>query len=474
MLHADLAPLVLELARWGVQDARRLCWMDPLPAGHMAQARVLLQRLGALDARGAVTAHGRVIARLGMHPRLAHMLLCSHELGYARLGCELAVLLSETDPLRGGDCDMQLRVEWLRGADIGRVSGGARRASLRALVSRSYRQLGVTSADRDDAGDLGLCGVLLAFAYPDRIAQRRSGGDNRFLLSNGRGARFAQAEPLAAESLIVAAHLKGEREACIYLAAALDIGQLLEFHADLISEQTLVAWDSREQAVQARSRQCLGKLILDDRPLLHPDHSAVQHAMLEGIRQCGLDCLPWNDDLRQLQARVNFLHRLEAGQWPDLSAQALLDRLDDWLFAFLPGVTRLAQLKRLDLRAALLVQLDREQQQRLDRQAPSQLPVPSGSRIRLDYTGPVPVLAVRLQEMFGLAETPCVAAGRVPVLLQLLSPAQRPVQVTQDLAGFWHSSYRAVKKELQGRYPRHYWPDNPLQAQATARAKPRK
>jgi len=472
VLHADLAPLILELALWGVQDCRQLRWLDIPPAGHVAQARALLQRLGALDARGVITAHGRAIAQLGVHPRLAHMMIRSGELGYARLGCELAALLSEADPLRGDDSDIRLRVEWLRGIEVGKAVV-AQRAPLRTLATQWCRQLGVRD-DGDDPGNLTLCGALLAFAYPDRIAQRRHGGDNRFLLSNGRGARFRQAEPLAAEAMLVAAHLDGEREARIFLAAALHLDQVLEFHAALISERKFVAWDAGEQAVQARSQRCLGELIIDDRPLAKPDGVAVQRAMLEGIRQCGLDCLPWDEPLRQLQARINFLHRLESDRWPDFSGPALLATINDWLLPFLNGVTRLTQLKRLDLRAALLAQLNWERQQQLDKLAPVQLQVPSGSRIRLDYTGPTPVLAVRLQEMFGLADTPRLAAGRVPVLLHLLSPAQRPVQVTQDLATFWQGSYREVKKELQGRYPKHYWPDDPLKARATSRVKAHK
>ncbi len=472
ILHADLAPLVLELALWGVPDCRQLRWLDNPPAGHVAQARALLQRLDAIDARGAITAHGRTIARLGVHPRLAHMMIRGSEQGYVQLACELAALLSEPDPLRGEDSDLRLRVEWLRGADLGRHAV-ARRAPLRTMATQWCRQLGAR-CDRNDRDDLALCGVLLAFAYPDRIAQRRPGRDNRFLLSNGRGARFRQAEPLAAEAMIVAAHLDGEREARIFLAAALHTEQLLAFHADLIEETSFVSWDTGEQAVQARLQQRLGELVLDDRPLADPDGSAVQRAMLDGIRRNGLDCLPWDDRLRQLQARVSFLHRLDPDDWPDFSTPALLAGIEDWLLPFLNGITRLTQLKRLDLRAALLAKLGWGQQQQLERLAPAQLQVPSGSRIRLDYTGPTPVLAVRLQEMFGLADTPRLAEGRVPVLLHLLSPARRPVQVTQDLGAFWQGSYREVKKELQGRYPKHHWPDDPLEAQPTARTKPRK
>lgn len=472
ILQADLAPLVLELANWGVSDCGRLRWLDQPPAAHVAQAQSLLQRLQAIDARGVITEHGRALTGLGAHPRLAHMMIKGRQLGYARLACELAALLSEADPLRGDDSDMQLRVEWLRNSDAAKSPHSAKRATVHALATRWRAQLGKDDAP-DNSNDLALCGALLAFAYPDRIAQRRSGQDNRFLLSNGRGACFRQAEPLAAADLIVAAHLDGAQEARIFLAAALSIEQLFDFHAGLISEVAFVAWDDREQCVQARSQQRLGELLLRDRPLRDPDTEAMQSAMLDGIRRQGLDCLPWDEGARALQARVNFLRVLDATGWPDMSADRLLQHSATWLGPFLRGMTRLAHLKRLDLRAALLAMLDWQQQQQLDKLAPTHIRVPSGSSIRVEYSGPTPVLAVRLQEMFGLAETPRVVAGRVPVLLHLLSPAQRPVQVTQDLAAFWAGSYQQVKKEMKGRYPKHHWPDDPMQALPTARAKPR-
>ncbi len=473
VLQADLAPLVLELAHWGVSDCSQLRWLDQPPGAHVAQAQSLLKGLEAIDARDAITQHGRALTELGAHPRLAHMMLRGRQLGYGRLACELAALLSEADPLRSDDSDIQSRVEWLRERDPAKSPVSAKRGALRALVKQWRAQLGVGDAPGDDS-DLAFCGALLAFAYPDRIAQRRSGRDQRFLLSNGRGACFPQAEPLAAADLIVAAHLDGEQEARIFLAAALRSEHLFDIHAGLISETAFIDWDDKEQCVQARSQQRLGELLLADRPLRDPDNGAVQWAMLEGIRRRGLDCLPWDEVTRALQARVSFLHGLDAAGWPDFSTDALLRRSETWLWPFLRGMTRLAHLKRVDLRGALLAMLDWQQQQQLDRLAPTHIRVPSGSSIRVDYSGPTPVLAVRLQEMFGLATTPHVADGRVPVLLHLLSPAQRPVQVTQDLAAFWAGSYQQVRKELKGRYPKHYWPDDPMQAQPTARAKPRK
>lgn len=473
VLQADLAPLVLELANWGEADCTRLRWLDSPPAAHVAQARALLLRLQAIDMRGALTAHGRELTHLGVHPRLAHMMLRGQAHGYAVLACELAALLSEPDPLRGDDSDIHARVEWLRASDADNSAAGVKRRQLRALVAQWCRQLGIEDASGAYA-EPAVCGALLAFAYPDRIAQRRRGPDNRFLLSNGRGARFHRTEPLAAEDLIVAAHLDGEQEARIFLAAALHREHLSEWHAALLDEQAFVAWDDRAGCVQARRQQRLGELVLADRPLQDADSSAVLQAMLEGIRCRGLACLPWTDEARRLQARLQFLHAFDAATWPDVSDTALLAEIGHWLAPFLAGVTRVSQLRRVALYGALLARLDWRQQQALDRLAPSHLQVPSGSRLRVDYSGPVPVLAVRLQEMFGVAETPRVAAGKVPVLLHLLSPAQRPVQVTQDLAAFWTGSYQQVRKELRGRYPKHDWPDDPLQAQPRARVRPRK
>jgi ATP-dependent helicase HrpB len=470
--EADLAPLVLELAQWGVREASQLRWLDPPPAAHLAQAIELLQELGALDAGARITAHGRAMRELGVHPRLAHMMLRGRELGCGRLACELAALLEEGDPLRTGDSDIVPRIERLRGLGAEAYDRGALR-TCRELAAQWQRQLGSAPAPADHA-DLVLAGVLLAWAYPDRIARRRSGADNRFLLSSGRGARFLDAEPLAAADWIVAAHLDGAREARIFLAAVITRAQLLEHHAELINEHTFVIWDDGEQAVQARRQQRLGELVVADEPWTDADTEAVQAALLAGIRRAGAGCLPWTEAARELQARIGFLRRLAPNDWPGLSDEALLATLEEWLSPWLEGVSRFSHLKRLDLHAALLARLSWTQQRELDELAPTTLTVPSGSRVRLDYCEETPVLAVRLQEMFGLTETPRIAGGRVPVLLHLLSPARRPMQITRDLATFWQGAYHEVKKELKGRYPKHHWPDDPLQAVPTARAKPRR
>jgi ATP-dependent helicase HrpB len=470
ILQADLTPLVLELAHWGVHDVTRLAWLDRPPAAHVAQATALLQQLGALDAAGRITAHGRAMLALAAHPRLAHMMLSGQSLGCATLACELAALLGERDPLQAAqvrDADITLRLELLRGIrETARANRGVLARS-REVAARWQRQLRCAGAPADHA-DLAMTGVLLAFAYPDRIAQRRRGSDLRFVMSNGRGARFTAAEPLAAADYLVAAHLDGEREARIFLAADIRLDDLLQHHATLVSEHTDVRWDERGHCVQARRQQCLGELVLLDEPWQEAAPEALESAMLEGVRRSTPACLPWTAATRQLQARVGFLHRLAPQDWPDLDDAALAAGLEDWLLPYLHGMSRLEHLRRLDLHAILLARLSWEQQKQLDALAPAYLTVPSGSRVRLDYSGETPVLAVRLQEMFGLGDTPCIAGGRVPVLLHLLSPARRPMQITRDLGAFWQGSYHEVKKQLKGRYPKHHWPDDPLQARATA------
>ena len=469
ILDADLAALMLELAQWGVADVQALRWLDTPPAPHVSQAVELLQQLGALDDAGRITRHGAAMVQWGVHPRLAHMMLRGKEIGVGSLACEIAALLSERDVLRGRvrEADLQLRVEALR--DRSRASNIDQAAirQVRQTAQQWQRQLKVTAVNEQT--DLALGGVLLAYAYPDRIARQRDNDGSRYLLSNGRGASLNEGDMLSREEYVIAAHLAGGREARIFLAAAITREQLESFHADLIQTQCFVSWDPHNNCVQARRQQCIGELILDDAEWRDADAEAVQQALLEGIQQQGLNCLPWNDRARELQARVNFLHAELNEPWPDLSDATLLATLDDWLSPYLTGMSRLSHLQRLDLYGILLARLPWALQNSLNELAPTHLVVPSGSRVRLDYRQSPPVLAVRLQEMFGLTDTPRIANGRVAVLLHLLSPARRAVQITQDLAGFWQSSYHDVKKDLKGRYPKHHWPDDPVQAQPTAK-----
>ena len=488
ILSADLAPLALETAAWGVLKPDDLSWLDPPPGAAFRSARGLLHRLGALDDSGIITAHGREMARLGLHPRLAHMLLAGRERGRSRLACELAAILEERDILHfqpgSKDSDIRLRVEAVREGRAFRAAGSSVKTGglnrIRAQADRWEKMLTSpgpekTPADNDENPDRD-AGVLLASAYPDRVGRRRAPGDLRFQLSGGRGARFIDFEPLAAEEYIVAAELDGAgTDARIHLAAPVHLEDLAARLPGHFDETAVICWNPRTEAVDARIEERFGELVLRNHPLETPHPEKIAAAMLEGIRRMGLAALPWDRRLNNWRARGMFLRREDAGglDWPDLSDEGLMERLEDWLSPFLRGVTRKSQLHRLDLKGALAAMLSWPHRKALDDLAPTHIIVPSGSKIPVDYaSGETPVLAVRLQEMFGAVDTPRIAGGKVPLLLHLLSPAGRPLQVTQDLGGFWTGSYEEVKKEMKGRYPKHYWPDDPLDAAPTNRAKP--
>jgi ATP-dependent helicase HrpB len=464
--NADLAPLALELALWGARDPAALTWLDAPPAAGYAQARDLLTLLGALDAQGSLTDHGRAMARLGTHPRLAHLLIAGNNEGHCALAAALAALLEERDPLRGEaarNADLRLRLEALR-----RVKDAAF-THLRDRARHFRARIGCADAGFTDAN----CGALLSLAYPDRIAQRRSGAIGKFRLSNGRGAWLPEDDALAGADWLAVAELDGTaREARIRLAAPLDLAAIEQHCAAGIRQIEALRWDAREEAVIARRERRIGELLLDSTAPERPDPEAMRTALIEGVRQMGLAALPWNDAVQTLRARVAFLRARDAC-WPDLGDAHLLATLAEWLAPWLDGMSRRSHLARLDLHAILFALLDHSQRRALDTLAPTHLGVPSGSRIALDYGSDPPVLAVRLQELFGLADTPHIAGGNVPVMLHLLSPAGRPVQVTRDLAGFWKSAYFEVRKDLKGRYPRHPWPDDPLAAPATRGAKRR-
>jgi ATP-dependent helicase HrpB len=458
ILDADLAPLALELAAWGVSDASSLPWLTPPPASALATARALLLDLGAIDpstslragAASAITPHGRAMARLGQHPRLAHLVLRGRELKQGRVAALIAAILGERDFLRERDVDLRHRVDIALGGRAPR------------LIQESARRLTSREA-RDEAPDPAMTGGLLALAYPDRIGRRRAGTANRYLLSGGRGAVLPEGDPMSNEEFLVVADLDGAaQDARIFLAAPITAAEIEELYADRMVDEELVEW--RDGSVLARRRRRFGALLLEDKPLAKPDPEKVKAAMLAGLRQRGL---PWTDELRAWRQRIAFLRRTDES-WPDLSDDALRASLDEWLAPFVDGAAR-----RIDFAAALKALVPWDRQRQVDSLAPTHIEVPSGSRIPIDYSNPAePTLSVRLQEMFGLTDTPRIG-GRVPVLIHLLSPARRPVQVTRDLASFWASGYKAVKAELKGRYPRHYWPDDPLVAEPTARVRPR-
>lgn len=482
--EADLAPLALELAAWGVSDPAELAWLDPPPAAAYAQARELLAGLGALTGAGALTPHGARLLELGAHPRLAHMMLRAEPLGLSALACELAALLGERDLLRGDASrspDLALRVRALR-------QGGAHadervRERLLAEAAQLRRSLASAAASSAPAAaspgslrsggadELAACGVLLGFAYPDRIGRRRGAG--KYTLSVGRGASMPEGQPLAQEEFVVAAELDDQGlEGRIQLAAALAEDDLERHFSDLMKEEELVRWDPEAEAVRARSVRRLGAILLRERPVAKPDPALVTAALLEGIRAAGLGLLPWSRSARQLRERVLFLGR-HAGGWPDWTDEGLLATLEEWLAPYAEGMRSRSDMQRLNLTQVLEASLSWERRSELEREAPTHVAVPSGSRIPVDYSDPdAPALAVRLQEMFGLPDTPRIAGNRIPLTLHLLSPAQRPVQVTRDLASFWRNAYFEVRKDLKGRYPKHFWPDDPLQAPATRRVRP--
>ncbi|MFZ5756186.1 MAG: ATP-dependent helicase HrpB [Pseudomonadota bacterium] len=459
--EADLSGLVLELAQWGTRDPSSLAWLDAPPRPACEQARALLQQLEAVDAAGAITPHGTRMLSVGLAPRLAHLVVRGRELGHARLAADIAALLSERD-IAGRDAgvDLHARIELLRG---GQAHGGDR-ARLAALRESARRLDMRGSGDAPEQPETA--GLLLALAYPDRVARRRSADGHRYLLANGRGALLPEGDPLAKHEWLVCADLDGEaREARIYLAAPVSRAGIERVLAKEITEQDQTGWDAASESVIAKRRRCLGALVLEEKILPAPSAEQVLAALLAAIRERGLAALPWDDACRQWRARVQLLHGLDAAGWPDLSDAALLATLEDWLAPFLSGMNRLAQLKQLALPAALRSLLPYAQQQRLEELAPERWQVPTGSAIAIDYCAENgPVLAVKLQEMFGATVTPAVAQGRVPLTLHLLSPAQRPVAVTRNLVTFWQQGYPDVRKDLRGRYPKHPWPEDPLAA----------
>lgn len=480
ILEADLAPLTLELLRWGAAPDE-LRWLDPPPAGAYGAARELLAELDALDGTGRLTGHGERMADLPIHPRLSHMILRASETGRAEEACLLASLLEERDPVRGDagrrDPDLRLRLDLLDRPR--RNTGGSPFELDRATVARildGAARLGGLAGTGDAPIDRGAqahadsgSGTLLALAYPDRVAQRREGSDGRYLLRNGRGARLPGIGPLSSEEYLVVASVGGSgAEGTIELAAPIRLDDVRRIFAGQIEIVVKAEWEGGERGVAVGREERLGALLLSVSSVENPDDEEIVAATLRAVRQKGLRLLPWTREAEDLCRRMTFLHRRYDPDWPEATEAVLLERLDDWLLPAIRAAGGRNRLKKLDVKAALTNLLDWKQLRDIEALAPERLPVPSGSAVRLDYGNPdEPVLPVRLQEMFGAKETPRIAGGRVPVTLHLLSPARRPVQVTRDLAGFWERTYPEVRKELKGRYPKHYWPDDPLQAEPT-------
>ena len=480
--EADPLPIALQLAAWGSPHGEDLNWLTPPPRNALGQARDLLHQLGALDRNGTITPHGRSMVSLGVHPRLAHMLLLAESAQLLPLGCSLAVLLSERDPLplQEVGCDLMRRVEWLEAG--GRAEDPRRRLLrlrdrllLQVRTSRHGPSANGSRAARPEAPLPGSvedqAALLLGWAYPERLALRR-GSSGSFLLRGGRGARLPAGDPLARESALAIAHLDGEGgEARVRLAVRLatDVLDRLAGEEAVWSEE--IRWDPEGERVRAERSLRLGALVLRRQPCATPDPEAVRAAMAEGLRQMGPEALPWTASGRRLQQRLALAHALLGAPWPDRSREALARDPAGWLADQLVGRRSRRDLQDIDLVEALWGDLPWPLRRDLESLLPEEILLPSGRRVPIDYSGEQPVLAVKLQEMFGQQAAPRLLGGRLPLSLHLQSPAGRPVAITRDLAAFWKEAYAGVRKELRGRYPKHPWPEDPLRAEPTSLTK---
>ncbi len=478
--RADLCELALELALWGVEDFDELSWLDLPPAGALAAARELLQQLGALDGRCRITPQGRAMAELGAHPRLAAMMLLGKKRQCPHLACRLAAVLSEhvavprREPGQGTlDSDLLEDLAWLDGSGNSKNDAVSRRRVVQAAEYWLRRLREKPELNRSPSVEQ--VGRLLAAAFPDRIAAQREPGSRRYLLANGRGVQLGKDSAVRAFPFLVAVEVFGgdRREGEIRRASRLEREWIEEDFQERLKRQRQVEWDEREQRVTAREVVRLDALVLAQKPVRAEESERIP-ALLQGLRRRGLEGLGWSRDSRQFLARLRFVaDQGESGEWPEVSDEKLTADLETWLAPYLSDCRTLDDLARFDPLPALHALLDWPTRQRLDRLAPTHLEVPSGSRVRIDYGTEGPVLAVKLQELFGQADTPAVLDGRIPVTIHLLSPARRPLAVTQDLRSFWNNIYPEVKKELSGRYPKHPWPDDPWSAVATRSTRPR-
>ena len=479
ILDADLAPLALDLANWGIHNTDALNWLTPPPKAPLDQGQDLLKLLQAIDTKGRITAHGREMAKLPMHPRLAHMIIKGAKSGWADVACNVAALLTNRDiTQRDGRnpvaVDLTLRVNALKGEQTSLLINRYALSRARALAKQWLRHA-PKKIRHDHAQDLSpdeQIGALVALAYPDRIAERRPGGESRYRLSNGKGAVLPAEDTLRDVPYLAIALVGGEaRDARIRIAAPISAVIIEHLFENDIREGETAAWDNQSRSVTARRRKRLNALVLNDTPAKNISGDQIADALVDGIRDIGLDCLPWSKEVTGWRLRVQCFHHA-TGNGPDVSDNTLLETLEEWLRPYLAGMSRLQHLKSLDMLAILKAQLDWSALQTIDKQTPSHFTVPSGSSIRIDYTDPTsPVLPVKLQEMFGATETPRIIDGAIALSIHLLSPAGRPLQITQDLQTFWSNTYPQVKAEMKGRYPKHPWPDNPLAAVPTRRTK---
>ena len=451
---ADLTPLVLELAAWGTNDVP---WLEAPPTPAFAQAQDILQQLGALDQSRAITAHGKAMVKLPLHPRLSHMVIKAQSLGAGVLAADLAALLSERDGLpRDTSADVETRLLHLRGQP-------------RERMKQTARQIIESAGIKHDTNEISH-GVLLAFAYPDRIAQKR-GSLGRFRMASGAGAIVAEHDPLAKADWIAIGLLDGTQiDARVHLAAAITKSEIETYFKDQIVESAGVFWDVKAQIVSASRSIKLGALVLEERPLTTPEPDAVATAMAEGVKAMGLLSLPWSDAAKMFRSRINFLYRMMPdADWSDFSDGRLLNSLQDWLKPYLSGMSRKAHLERLDMLTILRSMIPHEKLSKIEKLAPARMEVPGGGHYQIDYdVEGDPVLRVRLQEMFGLKSAPQIAEGRAKLKIEFLSPGGKPVAITQSLETFWVNAYPDVRKDMRGRYPKHLWPEDPLTATAVA------
>ena len=463
ILSADLSSFVLDLAQWGVSDPTKLAFLDPPPAAALSEAKALLSELGAIDAQGRITEEGRKLRRLPLPPRLARMVVDAAAEGAGAEAAAIAAVLTERG-LGGDDPDLRHRLDQFR-RDRSRRAEDAR-----AMVRRWGDLVGGNETGGDQSP-----GSLLALAYPDRIAKSRGGGSGAFLLANGRGGNVDAASALAREPFLAVAELTGAAAASrIILAAPIAPDEIEARFAGNIEDREAVSFDAASASLRARRSRRLGALVLAEQTKAVEPTAESAKLLAEGIASIGIGRLPWSKAQLQLRDRVQFLRQAEGDEWPDLSDGALARTAAEWLAPFLSGKTALAQIGADDLGSALDALLPWALRKRLDAEAPTHFTAPTGSSVPIDYEAEQgPTVSVRVQELFGLAKHPAIAGGRVPLVIELLSPAHRPVQVTRDLPGFWRGSYADVKTEMRGRYPRHPWPDDPLAAPPTRRAKPR-
>ncbi|GMO68164.1 ATP-dependent helicase HrpB [Bradyrhizobium ottawaense] len=464
ILSADLSSLVLDLAQWGVSDPAALSFLDPPPAPAWKEAKSLLSELNALDGDGRITAEGKSLRALALPPRLARMIVDSHRAGEGEAAAEIAAIITERG-LGGDSVDLEHR------RDQFRRDRSPRAASARDLARRWASQ--VAASERAGPQDDLSTGLMLAYAFPDRVARNR--GNGSFVLANGRGAAVEQTSSLARAPYIAIGEMTGTAASGrILLAAQITESEIERHFAEHIESADEISFDRGAMALRARRKRVLHAITLSEATLAVSPSEDTARIFADGLIAAGLDRLPWSKAAKQWRDRVMFLRKAEGDSWPDLSDEGLIARRDDWLVPALYDKIALKDISPGDLSDALMALLPWEMRARLEREAPTHFEAPTGSMLAIDYEAEQgPTIAVRLQELFGLNAHPSIAAGKVPLVLELLSPAQRPVQVTRDLPGFWRGSYAAVRSDLRGRYPRHPWPDDPASAVPTRRAKPR-